>query len=295
MGVCGTDMSGYLGKMPFIQLPRILGHELGVEVLSVGSGVTSVRPGQKCSVEPYLHCGDCHACHCGRPNCCEALQVLGVHCDGGLTERILVPADKLHPADDLSFEQLALVEMLAIGRHAVQRAALAHGEEVLILGAGPIGLSVLEFALIAGVKVSIFDPNPVRRQFVSQTYPTATVLALPPLHCSAQVVFDATGNATSMADSLLYAKFTGRIIFVGITKEPIPLDDALLHRRELTLLASRNALAADFTAIIQLIRQGHLHTQRWLTHRSSLAEAPADFARWAEPEAQVVKAIIRVC
>ena len=109
VGVCGTDVSGYLGKMPFIQYPRILGHELGVEVISVGDAVTNVKAADRCSVEPYLNCGACAMCQRGRTNCCETLQVLGVHCDGGLRPLIKVPAHKLHPANDLGFEQLALV------------------------------------------------------------------------------------------------------------------------------------------------------------------------------------------
>ncbi|MDP1592192.1 MAG: alcohol dehydrogenase catalytic domain-containing protein, partial [Prosthecobacter sp.] len=118
IGICGTDFSGYLGKMPFIEFPRILGHELGVEVLAVGEGVTHLQVGDRCAVEPYLNCGTCHSCLRGSTNCCETLQVLGVHCDGGMRERMILPAHKLHPCNALDFEQLALVETLAIGCHA---------------------------------------------------------------------------------------------------------------------------------------------------------------------------------
>src|SRR6187399_1413858 len=123
VGICGTDVSGYLGKMPFIQYPRILGHELGVEVISVGDAVTNVKAADRCSVEPYLNCGACAMCQRGRTNCCETLQVLGVHCDGGLRRLIKVSAHKLHVENRLEFEQLALVETLGIGFHAVDRGA----------------------------------------------------------------------------------------------------------------------------------------------------------------------------
>ena len=141
VGICGTDLSGYLGKMPFFSYPRIPGHELGVEVLAVGPGVTNVKPGDRCAVEPYMNCGDCHACRKGATNCCANLKVLGVMTDGGLRDRFVLPADKLHPSATLTFEQLALVETLAIGCHAVDRSALAAGENCLVIGAGPIGLS----------------------------------------------------------------------------------------------------------------------------------------------------------
>src|SRR4029079_6874311 len=145
VGICGTDISAYLGTMPFVTYPRILCHELGVEVLAVGDGATSVKPGDRCSVEPYINDPTSYASRQRRPNCCERLQVLGVHRDGGMRPQFIVPARKLHVASKLTFEQLALVETLAIGCHAVNRAALQADETCLIIGAGPIGLSVLEF------------------------------------------------------------------------------------------------------------------------------------------------------
>src|SRR5437660_1003179 len=141
VGICGSDISGYLGKMPFYSYPRIPGHELGVEIVEVGPGVSHVKPGDRCSIEPYMNCGECIACRKGSSNCCANLKVLGVMTDGGLRDRFIVPAHKLHPSKKLSFDQLALVETLAIGCHAVDRAALAAGENCLVIGAGPIGLS----------------------------------------------------------------------------------------------------------------------------------------------------------
>src|SRR5205807_9691285 len=124
--------------MPFVTYPRILGHELGVEVLAVGDGVINVSAGDRSSVEPYINDPTSYASRRGRPNCCERLQVLGVHIDGGLRPQFIVPARKLHVSAKLSFEQLALVETLAIGCHAVSRSAPAADETCLIIGAGPI-------------------------------------------------------------------------------------------------------------------------------------------------------------
>ncbi|MGH7227073.1 MAG: alcohol dehydrogenase catalytic domain-containing protein, partial [Gemmataceae bacterium] len=165
VGICGTDISGYLGKMPLFSYPRIPGHELGVEVIAVNADVSNVESGQRCSVEPYLNCQNCFACRRGRDNCCENLHVLGVHIDGGLRPRFLVPARKLHPSSKLTLDQLALVETLGIGCHAVQRGQPQAGDFALVIGAGPIGLSVLEFVKLTGAKSIVLDLNEKRLDF----------------------------------------------------------------------------------------------------------------------------------
>src|SRR5438477_436661 len=165
IGICGTDYGGFLGKMPFFSYPRIPGHELGVEVLEVGAGVVNVRAGDRCSVEPYINCQKCYACQRGRTNCCEKHQTLGVHCDGGLRPRFLVPARKLHISRKLGFDQLALVETLAIGCHATNRAAPQPKESCLIIGAGPIGLATLEFVKLTGARTIVLDMNEQRLDF----------------------------------------------------------------------------------------------------------------------------------
>jgi len=294
IGICGTDFSGYLGKMPFIEFPRILGHELGVEVLAVGAGVTHLKPGDGCSVEPYLNCGHCHACQRGSTNCCESLQVLGVHCDGGMRERMILPAHKLHPCNALDFDQLALVETLAIGCHAVNRAQVGTGDDVLIIGAGPIGLTVLEFARAAQACITMLELNEARREFVRRHYAGVTVVASLPDEPAAQVVFDATGNMHSMAGALRFARFTGKVVYVGITKEPVLLDDPLLHRRELSILASRNAVSTDFPRILDLIQSGQIDTRPWISHRCAFKDLPEAMPRWLEPEARVIKAVVEL-
>lgn len=294
IGICGTDISGYLGKMPFIEYPRILGHELGVEVLAVGEDVTHLKPGDRCSVEPYLNCGTCHACRQGKTNCCETLQVLGVHCDGAMRERMILPAHKLHPSNALSFEQLALVETLAIGCHAVNRAAIKTGDDVLIIGAGPIGLTVLEFARLTGASITVLELSETRRAFVQQHYSGVRVVESLPDEPCAQIVFDATGHPGSMARALRFTRFTGRILYVGITKEPVPLDDPLFHRRELTLLASRNAVASDFPRILGLIQSGQIDTRPWITHRCGFDELPVRMDEWIKPASAVVKAVVLI-
>ena len=307
VGICGTDFSGYLGKMPFFSYPRIPGHELGVEVLAVGAGVTNIRPGDRCSVEPYLNCGHCYTCRRGHTNCCETNKTLGVMCDGGLTERIILPARKLHPSAKLNFEQLALVETLAIGCHAINRGNPKPDEHVLVIGAGPIGLSAIEFAKLAAKKTIVLDMNEQRLAFVRERMGVPdTILAtgdggelqrLAELTNGqlADVVVDATGSNKSMAQALNYCAFKGRLVYVGITQAEIALPHApALHRRELDILASRNALPGDFTRIIRLIEDGRLDTRPWITHRAAFAEVADVFPTWLKPETGVIKAVVSV-
>lgn len=305
VGICGTDFSGYLGKMPFFSYPRIPGHELGVEVVSVGEGVTRVRAGDRCSVEPYLNCQRCSACRRGHTNCCEQNQTLGVMCDGGLCDRMLLPERKLHPAPGLTWEQAALVETLAIGCHAVNRGAPTASETVLVVGAGPIGLSVIEFAKLSGARTVVMDMNPRRLEFVRDVMGVPDTLlvrgdgselaALTEATGGelAHVVVDATGSNRSMSQALQYCAFAGRLVYVGITQAELSFPHApVLHRRELTVLASRNALPGDFTRIIGLIEDGRINTRPWITHQAAFAEVPATFADWLNPEAGVIKAVV---
>ena len=248
VGICGTDYSGYLGKMPFFSYPRIPGHELGVEVLAVGAGVSNVKPGDRCAVEPYMNCQQCHPCRRGNSNCCEQLKVLGVMMDGGLCERFVLPARKLHLSRSLTLDQLALVETLAIGCHAVNRGNPQPGDAVLVIGAGPIGLSVIEFVKLSGATCIVLDLNERRLEFCRTRMGVPhTLLArgdgseveeLRQLTggAMAQVVIDATGHHLSMGKALGCAAFTGRIVYVGITQQEISFPHApVMHRRELTV------------------------------------------------------------
>ena len=306
VGICGTDYSGYLGKMPFYSYPRIPGHELGVEVVAVGEGVNHVQPSDRCSVEPYINCQQCYSCRSGHTNCCEHHQTLGVHCDGGMRPMFTLPARKLHISRKLSFEQLALVETLAIGCHAVERGAPKPGEIVLVIGAGPIGLSVVEFAKLSGARTVVMDTNERRLEFVRDSMKVPDTLLSKDVEENVkaleaigggtlpQVVIDATGSHHSMSAALRYLSFAGRLVYVGVTSEELHFGHPLMHRRELTLLASRNALSTDFSRIIQLIEDGKIDTNPWITHRAPLEEVQERFADWLNPANGVLKAVVSV-
>jgi len=306
VGICGTDISGFLGKMPFYSYPRIPGHELGVEVIEVGAGVTNVAPGDRCSVEPYMNCQKCSACLRGSGNCCKNLQVLGVHTDGGLRPRFILPARKLHPSKKLALEQLALVETLAIGCHAVDRVKPQAGEHALVIGAGPIGLSAIEFLKLANVRITVLDLNQKRLDFCRDTMgvdytilPDGSGSELKALDQITggglpTIVVDATGSVKSMNNAFNYVEHTGRLVFVGIVTADVSFADPLFHRREMTLFASRNALPNDFGRIIKLIEDGRIDTRPWITHHCNFDSLVGEFTSYTKPETGVIKAIVEV-
>lgn len=289
IGVCGTDLHAFAGRQPFFEYPRILGHELGVEVLEVPPGAHGIRPGDRCAVEPYLSCGRCHACRIGKTNCCESLKCLGVHTDGGMRGLFNVPVDRLFKSDKLTLDQLALVETLGIGAHAVERSGLERGQDVLVVGAGPIGLSVVQFALARGGRVRVLDVSETRRGFVGRFGVEA--LAEPDDRL-AEIVFDATGNPAAMEASFHRVAHGGKLVFVGLCLGKIGFEDPLFHRREMTILASRNS-ANLFPTIIRMIESGEIDTTPWITHRLGLADVPAEFGG-LRTQPTLVKAMIEV-
>lgn len=306
MGVCGTDISCYLGKFPFFDFPRIPGHELGVEVLAVGEGVENVAVGDRCSVEPYMNCGTCYACRRGAYNCCQNLKVIGVMMDGGLCESFLIRADKLHPSSKLTYDQLALVETLAIGCHANDRANPQPADHALIIGMGPIGLATLEFAKLTGARISVMDMNPDRLEFVRQNYAVDHTIQfvgdgseLEQMKQATggdmyQSIVDATGNRHSMSGALQYVASTGSLVYVGITTDEVVFRHPILHKPEASIVASRNALPGDFTRIIKLIEMGVIDTVPWITHRTDMDGVLTDFESYTKPETGVIKAVISV-
>lgn len=302
VGVCGTDMHAYRGRQPFFSYPRILGHELGVEIVEIGANREGLQSGDRCAVEPYLNCGQCIACRRGKPNCCVQLQVMGVHTDGGMREYLTVPAQKLHRANTLSWEQLALVETLGIGAHAVERAQLEPDEVVLVLGAGPIGLSVLQFARSAGAHVIVADVQENRLSFCREQFQVEETVQVEEDFLDSlnritagdlpAAVFDATGNLQSMGSAFQYVAHGGRLIFVGLVQADITFPDPDFHRRELTLLSSRNSTPREFSRIIRLLEEGEIDTTPWITHRAPCERLVEAFPQWLSPDKGVIKAVV---
>lgn len=289
VGVCGSDFHAFAGRHPAYTYPRVLGHELAGEVIEVSANDFGIRVGDHCAVEPYISCGKCPPCKAGRTNCCENLRVIGIHVDGGMQGLLSVPLSLLHKSATLSLDELALVETLGIGAHAVNRSGIRHGHCALVIGAGPIGLAVAEFAKAAGADVRVVEKNDWRKNFAAGLGMSALAEVDGNL---ADVVFDATGSAGSMAQSLSYVAPTGRLVFVGLTKELVNIDDSLFHRREITIYASRNS-CGQFPRIIRMLEERQISTRPWVTDRLLLAEVPLEF-KDLPSRPKLIKAIVDV-
>ncbi|MCD6290565.1 MAG: zinc-binding alcohol dehydrogenase family protein [Anaerolineae bacterium] len=304
VGICGTDIHAFRGEQPFFSYPRIMGHELGVEIVAIGENDHGLAVGDRCTVEPYIYCDHCIACRRGKTNCCVDMQVLGVHLDGGMREFMTVPIEKLYKSEILSFDQLAMVEMLTIGAHAVRRAQPEPGENVLVIGTGPIGMSVTQFAKLAGANVVIMDISPQRLAFCRQQLGIERYLdgSEDPVRALENmlggdlptIVFDATGNPQSMMNAFDYMAHGGKLVFVGLAQADITFHDPDFHRRETTLLSSRNATSEDFKRVIRALEDEGVDTTPWITHRASLEELIDRFPQWLEPGSGLVKAMVEI-
>lgn len=300
IGICGTDYHIYGGNQPFLDYPRIMGHELAVELIKAPSG-SDLKLGEIHIINPYIACGTCIACRKGKPNCCTSIAVLGVHRDGGMAHLFTLPAINLIPAQGLTADECAMVEFLAIGAHAVRRASVSGEDTVLVIGAGPIGLGTALFAALAGGNVTLIDRDMDRLATSKQLIPGVTILDAGDRNAihsvvpeGYDVVFDATGSRTSIETGFEFVAHGGRYGLVSVVKGDISFVDADFHRKEMTLLASRNAVNVDFETVIAAIKQGHAKASDWITHRTSLHGAVTDLPRWASNRSGLIKAVIEI-
>jgi len=303
IGVCGTDYHAHGGNQNFFSYPRVLGHELAVTVISTGTEVTSVSAGDDCAVLPYVSCGECVACQRNRTNCCEHLDVLGVMIDGGMCDRFTMSASLLFPKAGLDLDTLAMIEPLGIGYHAVNRSQIGEDDFALVIGAGPIGLATAQAASARGADVVIADNDPARLELARQLQGTAT---LDPetskdeqlrAHGSGDlptVVFDATGNVTSMENTPDLVSPSGSIVFVGHTTSKLCLHNPTLHVKEVSIHTSRAATPEEWIDLLELVSNGTLSTAGWIGTRCELEDVPGVFPAWIEDRGTVVKAMIDV-
>lgn len=302
IGICGTDLHAFEGTQPFFSYPRILGHELSGTLIEADNA-PEFTPGEAVSFIPYFNCGYCIACRRGKPNCCANINVFGVHIDGGMREYVSVPSNKLLHGETLSFDELALVEPLAIGAHAIRRAAVEQQEFIVIIGAGPIGLATMEFARIAGGNVIAIDVNENRLHFCKQhmniqhTINTKTDNAIARVASitngdGATLVINATGNLNAINSGIQYLAHGGRYVLVGLQKEDFHFNHPEFHKREATLMSSRNALRADFEQVIATIKNGLVQPLDMVTHRVKFDEVKDHFESWPNPANGVIKAMV---
>jgi threonine dehydrogenase-like Zn-dependent dehydrogenase len=261
VGICGTDLHAFEGTQPFFSYPRILGHELAVEVLETGDGVDGFKAGDKCAVNPYMTCGVCAACSRGSTNCCAKMSVIGVHTDGGMRDRILLPAKQMYKCEKLPSVLIPLVETLGVGIHAVGRV----------------------------------EKMPERLEFAARHYGLKRYY---PSHDEARqeeasmLVFDCTGDRTSMESSIQLLQQGGKLIFVGLINDKISLFDPDLHRREATILASRNSTPAEHHRVLDLMESGQIDVSAWPMDCPGPESMGGRFPAWLHREAGVVKAVV---
>ncbi|MGC4233845.1 MAG: zinc-binding alcohol dehydrogenase family protein [Niabella sp.] len=304
IGICGTDLHAYEGTQPFFNYPRILGHELSGELVDFDNA-PGFEKGEVVSVIPYFSCGTCIACRRGRPNCCADIKVFGVHIDGGMKEYISVPSKYLLHGEGLSFDELALVEPLAIGAHGVRRADVAPGDFVLIIGAGPIGLGTMEFARIAGAKVIALDVNEQRLQFCKENLDVHAAVNAMDKDVAGQLkeitggdmptaVIDATGNLRAINNAIHYLAHGGNYVLIGLQKEPFSFSHPEFHKRESTLMSSRNATRDDFEHVIKSMKAGRVNPKTYITHTVGFDEVKDNFESWLDPKTGVIKAMVQL-
>ncbi|WEA00623.1 zinc-binding alcohol dehydrogenase family protein [Mucilaginibacter sp. SJ] len=304
IGVCGTDLHAFEGTQPYFNYPRILGHELSGDLVETG-GAKGFHKGDVVTFIPYFNCGFCIACRSGKPNCCVKIDVCGVHIDGGMTEYLNVPAYSLVHGAGLSYDELALVEPLAIGAHSIRLADVTPGEFILVIGAGPIGLGIMEFARIAGGKIIAMDLNAGRLEFcrdrlkVDHIINVSTENVLERLSVITKkdmpsVVIDATGSLKAINEGFQYMAHGARYVLVGLQKGEISLSHPEFHRREAKLMSSRNANREDFEHVITSMKKGLVKPANYITHRIPLSRVKDEFENWLDPANGVIKAIIEV-
>jgi 2-desacetyl-2-hydroxyethyl bacteriochlorophyllide A dehydrogenase len=301
VGVCGTDMHIYRGTQPYLSYPRVMGHEVSGLVAAAPSS-SPLREGDPVCLIPYISCGRCKACRTGTPNCCMRLEVLGVHRDGALASFVSVPEHCVVPAAGVSLDEAAMVEFLSIGAHAVRRSGVRGGQRVAVSGVGPIGIACALFSRLRGAEVVAIDTRPERLALCRENVGVAdTVVVDDTLEARLaemtagdmfDVVFDATGSPAAMRRAFGYAGHGGTYVLVSVVSADISFSDPEFHKRELSLLGSRNATRDDFEHVLACMREGRIPTRALHTHRTSLLQMPAVFPTWLDPATGVIKALV---
>lgn len=300
VGICGTDLHAYSGNQAFFTYPRILGHELAGEVLDIAENPQNLKVGDSVIILPYISCGKCVACRHGKTNCCTSMKVLGVHTDGGMQEKITVRTDLLIPANHLSYEEMAIVEPLAIGAHAIRRANIISGETIVVIGCGPIGIGLMKLAQIKGANVIALDVDEVRLEFVKNEIGVKHTVKVSETAIDevskltdgdfATAVFDATGNKKALEGGIGYMSHGGRYILVGLSKGELTFSHPAIHTKETTIMCSRNATLEDFEFVIDNLDQ--FPTKAFVTHQVGFADMIANFDSWLDPKTKVIKAMV---
>ena len=301
VGFCGSDLNTFRGKNPMVTLPRIPGHEVAATIERVGSNVpTTFAPGMQATVSPYTSCGTCPSCKRQRHNACQFNQTMGVQRDGALTEYIVVPWVKLYPSSTLTLRNLALVEPLTVGFHAVDRGRVSREDTVAVLGCGVIGLGAIASVACRGAQVIAVDIDDRKLDTARRAGARHVVnSAKGNLHERLQaiapggpdVVIEAIGLPQTFRSAVEEVAFTGRVVYIGYAKEPVSYETKLFVQKELDILGSRNA-QGDFAEVITMLESGTFPANEVVTHNVSFAEAGNALAEWDRDTNAVTKILV---
>jgi threonine dehydrogenase-like Zn-dependent dehydrogenase len=304
VGFCGSDLNTFRGGNPLVKLPVVPGHEIGAVIEAVGEEAPdTLQPGMHATVNPYTNCGYCPACRNGRPNACEFNQTLGVQRDGAMSEYLLVPWHKVIADKAVSVRDFALVEPMSVGFHAVSRAEVTDLDVVMVIGCGMIGVGAIVRAAIRGATVIAVDVDDKKLALAQRLGAHYTINSKQEdLHervqqitngCGADVVIEAVGRPETYLAAISEAAFTGRVVYIGYTKEKVLFDTPYFVKKELDIRGSRNAMPCDFKAVIAYMKRGACPTDELITAVYLPEEAGMALERWAAAPGDVFRILIR--
>jgi threonine dehydrogenase-like Zn-dependent dehydrogenase len=305
VGLCGTDINSFRGKNPLVSYPRIPGHEISAVIDLPGAGAPqALRAGTPVTVSPYTGCGNCASCRRGRSNACRFNQTLGVQRDGALAEFIAVPWEKIYVAPGLSPRELCLVEPLSVGFHAMDRGRVAPEDVVTVLGCGGVGLGAIAAAAFRKAITIAVDVDDAKLDLARKAGAAHTIhTRREDLHERLQtltnghgpdVIVEAIGLPETFRAAVEEVAFTGRVVYIGYTKEPVAYETRLFVQKELDILGSRNATAKDFEGVIQMLLQRKFPVEDMITRVAPLDQAGEALTAWHGNPAAVSKILIQV-
>lgn len=304
VGFCGSDLSTYLGKNPMVDYPRVPGHEISAVIVSAGEEVpANFKSGQAVTVVPYTNCGQCSSCRKGRFNACRYNQTLGVQRDGAMQEFITVPWQKLIVDNKLSARELAMVEPLTVGFHAVDRGRVSDIDTVMVFGCGMIGSGAIIRAALRGAKVIAVDIDDQKLELARKIGANYCINSkITNLHDALQeitgghgpdVIVEAAGNPFTYQAALEEAAFAARVVCIGYAKNDVSFATKLWVQKEIDILGSRNATPSDFEAVINYLKQGRFPLDEMITRVIQPEEAASAVAAWAANPGQVMKILVQ--
>lgn len=303
VGLCGSDLNSYQGKNLLIRFPRILGHEVAATIVRGNPNFPNLSAGTDVTLSPYTSCGKCSACRRNRPNACQFNETLGVQRDGALTEYIVERPENLYPAK-LTLKELCLVEPLTVGFHAVARGRVTPKDTVAIIGCGGVGLGAVAASSFIGARTIAIDVDEKKLEIAHKAGATALInttresmhtrLAELTEGYGPDVIIEAIGLPETFRAAVEEVAFTGRVVYIGYTKEPVAYETRLFVQKELDILGSRNALPEDFRAVIQMLEQGRFPVDDSVSTVISLEEVPGVLAAWNSNRSQFSKIMVQL-